>query len=70
MSKWLQNVIEWLGADESAARPATGSTLDEIAHMVYDGDVYLVRVLAERGPGAGRWPRDPAERDELWPFIR
>jgi hypothetical protein len=69
MNRMLRNVTRWLGLGEAGSAPATEH--EEIAAMVYGGDVYPVRVVAQCRV-APRAPRQrPAEPDDVvWPFIR
>lgn len=68
MSKWLKNMLAWLGGEEGYRGPAA-TERDEIAAMVYLGDVYPVRVVGERR-AASVPVRSRREADAVWPFIR
>lgn len=68
MNRMLRNLTRWLALGETGTAPA--GEHEEIAAMVYGGDVYPVRVVAQCrvAPKAPRQRPEPA--DVVWPFIR
>lgn len=69
MNRMLRSMTRWLGLGEAGGAPA--AEYEEIAAMVYGGDVYPVRVLAQCRVAPRVPPQHPAEPDDIvWPFIR
>lgn len=69
MGQWIRNMLAWLGGEEWRRAPAD-TERDEIAAMVYLGDVYPVRVVDERHRAASAPVHVRRETDAVWPFIR
>ncbi len=69
MSKWIRNLQAWLGGEERChARVVTQQ--DEIAAMVFFGDVYPVRVIEASAARNASTACSCRKKDTVWPFIR